>query len=280
MHGVTAEASRTSDPYDPWEPDAEPTTQAKAKLAHTVLARQERVPSAPADIHSRLRAGVAERVGVGGAKGQDGAGKGKYETATRVFKAASAAYEAAAQTWRELEAKEAQAQAEQAKLSKSLETTAPAQPSSAHAHARGAGGKPEHKQAAVGSERQESQESHPSKVQMQVEASARAPRHEAEMVAAARGSSSEAGSSKAEARETGPVHAGGSRRQAVRERGGERERVRERVREKLTRAHMTQVASRRRVERSLYRPWRRLRLLSGGGARVCLGTRRRMRSGT
>jgi len=108
VHGVAAEASHTQDPYDPWEPKSGGSMQAK-----------ERKPAPAATTATALRARVEE----GAARAshdETAAGSGKYATATKVFRAASAAYKAAARTWKDLEAKEAQAQAEQAKLDKSL----------------------------------------------------------------------------------------------------------------------------------------------------------------
>lgn len=118
VHGVSAEASHTNDPYDPWEPKSGPSMKAVPQKAPAATALRER---------------ASEEVRK----------PSKYETATRVFKAASAAYQAAAQTWRELEAKEQEAQVEQAKLDKSVARTGPQEPGP-HAVAHlspGSGGK-------------------------------------------------------------------------------------------------------------------------------------------
>jgi hypothetical protein len=86
VSGVNAETSFTKDPYDPWQPK-------KARGSP---------PTNRASLHASSRAGAD-------AESRAGADPSSYKTATSVFKAASAAYEAASATWKDLEAKEAQA---------------------------------------------------------------------------------------------------------------------------------------------------------------------------
>ena len=86
VSGVNAETSFTKDPYDPWQPK-------KARGSP---------PTNRASLHASSRAGADAESGAG-------ADPSSYKTATSVFKAASAAYEAASATWKDLEAKEAQA---------------------------------------------------------------------------------------------------------------------------------------------------------------------------
>jgi len=94
VSGVNAETSFTKDPYDPWQPK-------KARGSP---------PTNRASLHASSGAGADTGAG---ADAESGAGSdaSSYKTATSVFKAASAAYEAASATWKDLEAKEAQAQA-------------------------------------------------------------------------------------------------------------------------------------------------------------------------
>jgi len=102
--GISAEPSHTRDPYDPWKPDSAATMAKATATALRAHAPVLHVPAAP----------------------REGVTSDRYETATKVFRAASAAYKAAATTWKDLEAKEAQANKLQAQFDMQHHFTKPA----------------------------------------------------------------------------------------------------------------------------------------------------------